>query len=300
MKTGNCLLAFCFALTLIVSTSAQSKVSSFQAGIESFQAADYSGALEQLREVAQQSPSNVPVQLWLGLAYTALDNEDKAQDIWRAGIGDPKWESVTWALKGLAFWKLGQKTDAAYYFKQAEKSKPNYEICQRLLAGVNNDEDMPPISDWAQASGLQKIERTAASSSTKTTLPINSPPPIDKTSKTSGTRPSGGLWRGTVTNQKGNQTVSFRVSGDGQTISDITFVGYWRCSGRTESTRNAPPEDVRISGGSFSSTQNDKPSRLWYQFIGEFSSNSTATGRLRMAFAGTECDTYRLQWTASR
>lgn len=300
MRIGSYFIASCFGLALIVSASAQSKVATFQVGIESFQVANYSAALEQFKQADQQSPSNVSVQLWLGLAYTALDNEDKAQDIWRAGIGDPKWESVTWALKGLAFWKLGQKNNAVDYFRQADKSKPYYDFCQRLLASVNNDDEMPPISDWAHASGLLKIEKTGTSISVKAPPPNGSLPPRETTAQTSGTKPSGGQWRGTVTNQKGNQTITFRVSGDGRTISDITFVGYWRCSGRTGSTRNAPPQNVSISDGAFSSTQNDKPSRLWYEFIGEFSSATTAAGTLRMAFAGTECDTYKLQWTASR
>jgi tetratricopeptide (TPR) repeat protein len=295
-------LHYLLLLRLSPGAAAQSKNASFQRGIELFQAADYSAALEEFKQTAQASSSNVPIQLWLGLSYTALDNESKAQDIWRAGIGDQKWEAAVWALKGLAYWKQNQKQSAVYYFKEAQPSQTGYQINRQLLERINNDEDMPPPGEWAQIVGLLKAEKSVNNQAPRKTAasPDDLTPPVEKNS---GAKPRGGLWRGTITNQKGDQTITFRVSADGSMISDITFVGYWRCPNAmnpTQSTRNAPPDDVAVTGGAFSSTQNDKPSRLWYQFIGEFSSATQASGSIRIAYAGTECDTWKLQWTASR
>lgn len=126
-------------------------------------------------------------------------------------------------------------------------------------------------------------------------------PPDARNQQASGTSPRRGLWRGKVSNQGGDQTITFLVSADGSTVSEITFVGYWRCPkamNPTQSTRLAPPNKVAVSGGAFSTTQNDKPSRTWYQFIGDFTSATAATGSIRIAYAGGECDTYKLQWTA--
>jgi hypothetical protein len=296
------LIAILFvAYALASAVSAQSKNPSYLRGIELFQNADYSSALDQFKQAAQESPGNVPVQLWLGLSYAALDNFDKPQDIWRAGIGDEKWENVVWALKGLAFWKQNQKNNAVYYFKQCVASNQNYQFCRNLWDQINNDEDIPLISDWAMVVGLQKTEKTSVNSSNNSTARNEKNVPTDESAaQTSGAKPSGGLWRGTISNGYKGQTLTFRVSADGKTISDITFQGYLQCTGsRIEDTQLAPLRNVAVSGGSFEDTQLNGGAKVRFDFNGTFTSATTASGTYRV-MSDTDCDTYKLNWTATR
>lgn len=165
------------------------------------------------------------------------------------------------------------------------------------MARINSDGDMPPLEQWPALVGLETAAKSLAAT------PSNTSPPAAAPASTAGARPQPGHWRGVITNQGGDQVIDFRVSADGALLTDITFVGYWRCPNAfnpTQSTRNAPPESVPVQGGTFSSTQNDKPSRMWYQFIGSFESPASAIGTLRIAYAGGECDTYELTWKAQR
>ena len=300
-------LSLLFTLIMLLSTSmvtwAQSENPSFRQGLAQFQAQDYRSALESFERASLESPSNTPIQLWLGIACVAVDDGWRADDVWRAGIGDAKWEAAVWALKGLGFWKRNNKNNAIYYFKQAQPSQRGYEINRKLLARISADGDMPPLSEWGTIVGLQASPAPAVTSSASPGKAETLAPNEGAQAPAKGVRPEQGAWRGKITNQGGDQIIEFRVSSDGSLLTDITFVGYWRCPDAmnpTQSTRNAPPDDVAVIGGAFSSTQNDKPSRLWYEFIGRFDSPGAAQGSLRMAYAGGECDTYKLTWTASK
>lgn len=300
-------LSTLISLILLLSTSvvmAQSQNPSFHQGLAQFQAQDYRAALESFERASLESPSNTPIQLWLGIACVAVDDGWRADDVWRVGIGDAKWEATVWALKGLGFWKRNDKTNAIYYFKQAQPSQRGYEINRKLLTRISDDGDMPPLSEWATIVGLQASPAPVAPLSASPGKTENLASAAERAQATAkGVRPQQGAWRGKITNQGGDQIIEFRVSPDGSLLTDITFVGYWRCPDAmnpTQSTRNAPPDNVAVTGGAFSSTQNDKLSRLWYEFIGRFDNASSSQGSLRIAYAGGECDTYKLTWTASR
>jgi hypothetical protein len=88
------------------------------------------------------------------------------------------------------------------------------------------------------------------------------------------------------------------VSADGSKVTDVVFSGNWRCDGSTKimDTGHVPGE-FAISGGAFSEVQHE-PYLAW-TFAGQFSSATEAAGTFRAEY-DTECDTYKLQWTARR
>ncbi len=95
------------------------------------------------------------------------------------------------------------------------------------------------------------------------------------------------------------QTLSFRVSADGMTISDVAFQGYLICTGsRTQNTQLAPLRNITVSGGSFDDTQLNGGAMVKFIFNGTFTAATTASGTYRTVADG--CDTYKLNWTASR
>ncbi len=120
-------------------------------------------------------------------------------------------------------------------------------------------------------------------------------------SPATGTIPSSGLWRGNITNSLKGQTISFRVSSDGTTISEVAFKGYLSCDGnrRIEDTELAPLNDTLIESGGFEDTQLNGGAKVRFDFTGTFTSTTTAEGTYRV-MCDTTCDTYKLTWTASR
>ena len=87
-----------FLLLFLLSSStfavAQSQNPNFLLGVAQFEAQDYRAAQQSFKQAAHESPGNVPINLWLGLSHTALDDGWTSDDIWRAGIGDENWEAA--------------------------------------------------------------------------------------------------------------------------------------------------------------------------------------------------------------
>ncbi|HXG82458.1 MAG TPA: tetratricopeptide repeat protein [Pyrinomonadaceae bacterium] len=126
-------------------------------------------------------------------------------------------------------------------------------------------------------------------------------------SETSGNSPQAGLWRAKITNIEGRQdTMTFRVSANGGQIEDVVFDGYWRCDDALSSFKkgllkkvdvNSSPGTFAVANGKFSDVK--KAPYIAWTFEGVFTGATTAKGSFRVEYS-TECDTYKLEWTAER
>lgn len=109
-------------------------------------------------------------------------------------------------------------------------------------------------------------------------------------------------WAGTFSNGLQGTTVSFDVAPDGKTVSNLTFRGYWRCSGKLEQLTAGPGQTFAIQNGKARGVVVDPPqggASAWrYAFDGEIG-QAAAQGTFRMSINGLGCDTYQLQWTAA-
>jgi hypothetical protein len=128
------------------------------------------------------------------------------------------------------------------------------------------------------------------------TIAIVTAPP--KAGSAKGTK-----WEGMLSNGMKGDKISFVVSPDGKKLSDLTFIGYWRCSGRLEQITVGPDSSFAIANGKVSGVVVDPPnggSTAWrFELQGEFSGKTAAKGTFRMNINNLGCDTYKLQWTAA-
>lgn len=115
------------------------------------------------------------------------------------------------------------------------------------------------------------------------------------------TPPKGTRWAGTVSNGMKGDKISFVVSPDGRQLSELTFDGYWRCSGRLERQVIGPKAAFDIRNGKVSGTVLDPPSGgSWrFELQGDFTGKAAAQGTFRMNITGLGCDTYKLQGAAA-
>ncbi|MNS47436.1 hypothetical protein D3C72_799640 [compost metagenome] len=111
-----------------------------------------------------------------------------------------------------------------------------------------------------------------------------------------GSRLQPGMWEATVANGFKGDKITFRVAADGVTIQDVVFTGNWRCSGSTK-IMDVPhvPGSFTVTAGAFSEVKRE-PYLAW-TFEGRFTSATEATGTFRSEY-DTDCDTYKLNWTA--
>jgi hypothetical protein len=114
--------------------------------------------------------------------------------------------------------------------------------------------------------------------------------------------PKPGRWVATVSNGFKGDQLTFTVSADGKRIENVVFKGHWRSrASRTEVLMDLdPPKPFDIIKNSFSGVQQEEKAGMWWEFIGKFTSATTAEGSYRCSFAGGENDTYQLKWTAKR
>jgi hypothetical protein len=122
---------------------------------------------------------------------------------------------------------------------------------------------------------------------------------IDKDAKDG--RPMSGKWEAIISNGYKGDVLTFTVMPDGKTIENVEFKGHWRSSGRTEVLINLdPPGTFNVINGSFSEVKQVPDAGMWWEFIGNFKTSTTAEGSYRAAFAGGESDTNKLEWKAKR
>ena len=127
--------------------------------------------------------------------------------------------------------------------------------------------------------------------------------------KPTGVTPRGGVWEGRVSN--GNALVRFTVAPDGRAITEIEFEGDIKCSetgagmggtyGRTQRadwiTRGAR---LVIDRGAVNGKYADEKAGVHWHLQGQFVGATAARGKVRIGAHSGTCDTWGLQWTASR
>lgn len=96
--------------------------------------------------------------------------------------------------------------------------------------------------------------------------------------------------------------ISFDVSADGTKLENLTFTGYWRCSGKLEQTIAGPEGSFDIVDGKVSGHISEPPgggSTSWRFELNANIDGNNASGTFRMNINNLGCDSYLLKWTAS-
>jgi hypothetical protein len=108
-------------------------------------------------------------------------------------------------------------------------------------------------------------------------------------------------FKGAFSNGMKGDSLSFDISADGKKLSNLTFKGYWRCSGRLESTIAGPEGTFAIINNKVNDHISEPPnggSTSWrFDLQADIKSN-TAQGTFRMNINNLGCDSYKLKWTA--
>ncbi len=108
-------------------------------------------------------------------------------------------------------------------------------------------------------------------------------------------------YRGAFSNGMKGDSISFVVSADGKKLEELTFKGYWRCSGKLESILAGPEGSLNIVNGKVDDHISEPPdggSTAWrFQLKAEIE-NGKATGEFRMNINNLGCDTYLLKFEA--
>ena len=97
-------------------------------------------------------------------------------------------------------------------------------------------------------------------------------------------------------------SIFFDISQDGKKLENLTFKGYWRCSGKLEQLRAVGPDgSFDIVDGKVKGHLSDPPdggSTAWRFDIDTEITGKTATGTFRMNINNLGCDTYLLKFSA--
>lgn len=97
-------------------------------------------------------------------------------------------------------------------------------------------------------------------------------------------------------------SIFFDVSANGKKLENLTFKGYWRCSGKLERLWAVGPTGTfDIANGIAKGHISDPPdggSTAWRFDIDATIKGNTATGTFRMNINNLGCDTYLLKFTA--
>ena len=110
-------------------------------------------------------------------------------------------------------------------------------------------------------------------------------------------------FKGAFSNGMKGDSLSFDLSADGKKISNLTFNGYWRCSGKLERQQYAGPSgsfDV-INGkvdGHISEPPNGGSTAWRFDLKATIAANK-ASGSFRMNINNLGCDTYLLKFEAA-
>lgn len=99
---------------------------------------------------------------------------------------------------------------------------------------------------------------------------------------------------------KGN-SIFFEISADGKRLQNLTFKGYWRCSGRLEQMTAGPDGAFTLVNGQVEDHITEPPnggSTAWRYDLKTDIQGNNASGTFRMAINNLGCDTYLLKWTA--
>lgn len=109
-------------------------------------------------------------------------------------------------------------------------------------------------------------------------------------------------FEGSFSNGMKGDKISFDISADGKKLMNLTFKGYWRCSGRLESMVAGPKGAFDIVNGKVNGHISEPPnggSTAWRFDLDATIQGTNASGTFRMNINNLGCDTYKLKWTAS-
>ena len=107
---------------------------------------------------------------------------------------------------------------------------------------------------------------------------------------------------GAFSNGMKGDSIFFDISADGKKLENLTFKGYWRCSGKLEQTTVGPEGAYTIVGGKVNDHISEPPdggSTAWRFDLQAVLQSTTASGTFRMNINNLGCDTYLLKWTAA-
>ncbi|NTS39996.1 hypothetical protein HRG84_03695 [Flavisolibacter sp. BT320] len=108
---------------------------------------------------------------------------------------------------------------------------------------------------------------------------------------------AGPAWRGTISNGMKGDAISFDVKGN--ELQNLTFEGYWRCSGRLDQATLGPEESLSIKNGVVDGVITEPKSGFRFEVKATIKGNK-AEGTIRFSNVGAGCDTYKLNWTAAK
>jgi hypothetical protein len=163
----------------------------------------------------------------------------------------------------------------------------------------------PPAN--APAAPAQPVRKDPAPAAPAAAGPNAQLPPEEF--KPTGVTPRGGVWEGRFSN--GNGLVRFTVAPDGASITEIEYEGDIRCSdsgagmgrsyGRTQRadyvTRGAR---LVVDRGAVNGTYHDEKAGVHWHLQGQFVGATAARGKVRIGAHANTCDSWGMQWTASR
>jgi hypothetical protein len=116
--------------------------------------------------------------------------------------------------------------------------------------------------------------------------------------------PSAKKFSGTFSNGMKGDKISFVLSADGKRVQDVTFQGYWRCSGRLEMITIGPESEKGfpvVNGkvdGVIVEPEDGGSTAFRFELHGIIKGNK-ASGTYRMNINALGCDSYKLNWTAT-
>lgn len=108
-------------------------------------------------------------------------------------------------------------------------------------------------------------------------------------------------FKGAFSNGMKGDSIFFTVSADNKTLSNLTFKGYWRCSGKLERTTAGPDGSFKIIDGKINDHISEPPdggSTAWRFDLNTEILDDKAEGTFRMNINNLGCDTYLLKFTA--
>ncbi|TCJ12654.1 hypothetical protein EPD60_15425 [Flaviaesturariibacter flavus] len=109
-------------------------------------------------------------------------------------------------------------------------------------------------------------------------------------------------YRGAISNGMKGDSLFFDLSPDGKQLRNLTFKGYWRCSGKLEQMTAGPKGSFPVANGKVKGYLSEPPgggATAWRFDIDAAIQKSTASGTFRMNINNLGCDTYLLKWTAA-
>ena len=108
---------------------------------------------------------------------------------------------------------------------------------------------------------------------------------------------------GTISNGYKGDKISFKLSADKKTITDLTFSGHWRCSGKIESITVGSEKGMPVKNGEVHAVVLDPEtggSTAWRFALDGVIKGKSASGTLRISIVNLGCDTYVLKWIANK